>query len=75
MLDLDIILWERGPWASPGLIVPHPAFRERRFVLAPATAVAPAWRDPVTGLTLRQLRARLTRRLTRPRPLPRARAW
>jgi 2-amino-4-hydroxy-6-hydroxymethyldihydropteridine diphosphokinase len=57
VLDLDIILC----WTSPGLTVPHMAFRVRPFVLAPAARIAPKWRDPVTGLTLRQLQARLIR--------------
>ncbi|MBS0481601.1 MAG: 2-amino-4-hydroxy-6-hydroxymethyldihydropteridine diphosphokinase [Proteobacteria bacterium] len=69
VLDLDIVLWGGGPWTSPGLTVPHPAFRQRAFVLVPALNIAPRWRDPLTGLTLRQLHARLTL----PRPLPRAR--
>ncbi|MFO1254637.1 MAG: 2-amino-4-hydroxy-6-hydroxymethyldihydropteridine diphosphokinase [Sphingomonadaceae bacterium] len=67
VLDLDIILWSGGAWSSPGLTVPHTAFRERRFVLGPAAAIAPNCRDPLTGLTLRQLSARLTR----PQPIPR----
>ena len=71
VLDLDIVLWSGGAWASSGLVVPHVAFRERDFVLGPALAVAPRWRDPLTGLTLRQLHARRNRRLTRPLPLPR----
>jgi 2-amino-4-hydroxy-6-hydroxymethyldihydropteridine diphosphokinase len=61
VLDLDIVLWEGGAWASAGLTVPHMAFRERTFVLTPAMALAPRWRDPLTGLTLRQLRTRLTK--------------
>jgi 2-amino-4-hydroxy-6-hydroxymethyldihydropteridine diphosphokinase len=64
VLDLDIILWSDGPWDGPGPIVPHPAFRDRAFVLEPLAEVAAAWRDPVSGLTVRQLLARLTR----PRP-------
>ncbi len=67
VLDLDIVLWSGGAWSSPGLTVPHPAFRQRTFVLAPVLAIAPDWRDPLTALSLRQLHARLTR----PRPLPR----
>jgi len=67
VIDLDIILWSRGPWSTPGVTVPHPAFRERTFVLHPAAAIAPDWRDPLTGLTPRHLLARLTR----PRPAPR----
>ena len=65
-LDLDIIGWSGGIWASPGLAVPHPAFRMRRFVLAPLVEIAPDWRNPVTHLTARQLLARLDRK--RPRP-------
>ncbi|MCW1429647.1 2-amino-4-hydroxy-6-hydroxymethyldihydropteridine diphosphokinase [Novosphingobium sp. JCM 18896] len=65
VLDLDIVLWSGGAWASPGLTVPHVSLRERRFVLAPAVTIAPTWRDPLTGLTLRHLLARLDRR--RPR--------
>ncbi|WP_435199220.1 2-amino-4-hydroxy-6-hydroxymethyldihydropteridine diphosphokinase [Qipengyuania sp. 902] len=57
-LDLDIVLWTGGIWVSPDLAIPHPAFRERPFVLIPAAQIAPGWRDPLTGLTLRQLEAR-----------------
>lgn len=58
VLDLDVILWDGGVWRAPGLTIPHVAFRRRRFVLGPAAAIAPGWRDPVTGLTLRQLAGR-----------------
>ena len=61
VLDLDVILWSGGPFAVPGLTIPHPLFSARDFVLAPAVCIAPDWRDPVTGLTVRQLHARLTR--------------
>jgi 2-amino-4-hydroxy-6-hydroxymethyldihydropteridine diphosphokinase len=67
VLDLDIVLWSGGPWSSPGLTIPHIEFRNRAFVLAPALAIAPSWRDPISGLSLRQLYTRLTR----PRPIPR----
>jgi 2-amino-4-hydroxy-6-hydroxymethyldihydropteridine diphosphokinase len=61
VLDLDIVLWSGGAWASKRLVIPHREFRSRAFVLGPACAIAPDWRDPVTGKTLRQLHARLTR--------------
>ena len=61
VLDLDLVLWSGGSHFAPGLAIPHPAFRERAFVLAPAAAIAPGWRDPATGLTVRQTHARLTR--------------
>lgn len=66
VLDLDIVLWSEGTVAAPFLAIPHPAFRERDFVLVPASTIAPLWRDPQTGLTLQQAKARLTRK----RPLP-----
>jgi 2-amino-4-hydroxy-6-hydroxymethyldihydropteridine diphosphokinase len=61
VLDIDIILWSGGIWASAGLGIPHAAFRSRDFVLRPASAIAAEWRDPVTGLTIRHLNARLDR--------------
>lgn len=71
VLDCDIVLWSGGEWRSgrrsQALTIPHPAFRQRAFVLTPARAIAADWRDPLSGLTLTQLHARLTRR----RPLPR----
>lgn len=59
VIDLDIILWSEGAWGEKRLTVPHAAFRERDFVLRPLLAVAPEWRDPVSGLSVRQLAARL----------------
>lgn len=66
-LDLDIVLWSGGGWADERLVVPHGEFRKRDFVLRPATRIAPDWRDPLTGLTLKHLLARLTRRAPPPR--------
>ncbi len=65
-LDLDIIGWSGGCWSTRALCIPHVAFRQRRFVLAPLVEIAPDWRDPVTHLTARHLLARLDRK--RPRP-------
>jgi len=61
VIDLDIILWSQGMWATRGLIIPHPAFRGRRFVLDPLACIAAAWRDPVTRLSIRQLAFRARR--------------
>lgn len=65
VLDLDIVLWSGGAWGEHGLTIPHPAFRSRRFVLEPLADVAPDWRDPLTGATVRQL----VHRLGRARPI------
>lgn len=67
-LDLDIILWSGGVWASQGLTIPHREMRGRDFVLDPASAIAGRWRDPVTGLSLTHLRARLARGQRAPIP-------
>lgn len=70
VLDLDIVLWSGGAFAHDDLVIPHPQFRRRAFVLQPAKRIAAAWRDPLTALTI----AHLTSRLTRPRRTPRASA-
>ncbi len=54
-LDLDLILYGDAVIDEPGLIVPHPRFRARRFVLEPLTEIAPDWIDPVTGRTMSDL--------------------
>ena len=54
-LDLDLILMGGVVLEEDGLIVPHPRFRERRFVLEPLAAVAPDLRDPVSGKTVAEL--------------------
>ncbi|MGE5362281.1 MAG: 2-amino-4-hydroxy-6-hydroxymethyldihydropteridine diphosphokinase [Bacteroidales bacterium] len=58
-LDLDLILHGDRVVTEPGLHVPHPRFRERRFVLEPLAAIAPLMRDPVTGRTIAELLAAL----------------
>jgi 2-amino-4-hydroxy-6-hydroxymethyldihydropteridine diphosphokinase len=62
-LDLDLILFGDERVETPDLVVPHPRFRERRFVLEPLADVAPDWRDPVSGLSVRELLARLPQKL------------
>jgi 2-amino-4-hydroxy-6-hydroxymethyldihydropteridine diphosphokinase len=65
-LDLDLVLWSGGAWEEPGLVIPHPAFRARAFVLRPLAEVAGDWRDPISGRRVRALLHAVDRR--RPRP-------
>ena len=58
-LDLDLILYGGEVIEMPGLIVPHPRFRDRRFVLEPLAELVPEWIDPVTGKTIAELLKRL----------------
>lgn len=72
VLDLDILLWSGGSWPiSPSsidhrhLVVPHRSLTERRFVLDPLVHIAPDWRHPGSGHTVRQMHHRLLRRSPR----------
>jgi 2-amino-4-hydroxy-6-hydroxymethyldihydropteridine diphosphokinase len=58
-LDLDLILYGREIIDEPGLIVPHPRFRDRPFVLRPLADLVPDWIDPVSGATIAALVERL----------------
>ena len=59
-LDLDLILHGGAVIDEPGLIVPHPRFRERLFVLLPLVEIAADWKDPVTGRSVEELVRTLT---------------
>jgi 2-amino-4-hydroxy-6-hydroxymethyldihydropteridine diphosphokinase len=54
-LDLDLVLFDDLVVSEADLVVPHPRFRERLFVLEPLAQVAGEWVDPVTGQTVREL--------------------
>jgi 2-amino-4-hydroxy-6-hydroxymethyldihydropteridine diphosphokinase len=58
-LDLDLILLGDVVLDEPDLVVPHPRFRERRFVLEPLAEIAPDLKDPATGSPVSALLSRL----------------
>ena len=55
VIDIDILLYEAFVLTTSGLKIPHPRFRERRFVLVPLAELAPDFIDPVSHQTMRQL--------------------
>ena len=54
-LDLDLVLFGDQVIEEPGLIVPHPRFRARPFVLGSLAEIASDLVDPVTGTTVGEL--------------------
>jgi 2-amino-4-hydroxy-6-hydroxymethyldihydropteridine diphosphokinase len=58
-IDLDVVLHGKLVGGATGLVVPHPRYTARRFVLVPACDVASHFRDPRFGWTLGELAAHL----------------
>ena len=54
-LDLDLILLGDSIVNEPDVVVPHPRFRQRRFVLEPLAEISPDLVDPVSGQTVERL--------------------
>ena len=60
VIDLDLLAYNdrvSGEGEEPAL--PHPRLAERAFVVLPLAALAPDWRHPQSGLSARELAARL----------------
>ena len=60
LIDLDILLYEDQVVEKNDLIIPHPEFANRAFVLEPLAQVAGDWVDPKSGSTVRALLEKLT---------------
>lgn len=68
IIDLDLLLMgdvvfdnarSPEPLNPTELTLPHPAMAERRFVLQPLAEIAPNLIDPLSGLSVAQMLARL----------------
>ena len=54
-IDIDIIFFGNQIINKKDLVIPHPRFRERLFVLQPLNDIAPNFLDPITNKTINQL--------------------
>ncbi len=54
-IDLDVVLHGELIGGGTGLVVPHPRYTARQFVLQPALDVASHYRDPRFGWTIEQI--------------------
>ncbi|HKB96074.1 MAG TPA: 2-amino-4-hydroxy-6-hydroxymethyldihydropteridine diphosphokinase [Rhizomicrobium sp.] len=53
-LDIDLLDYD-GRVMAEGVMLPHPRMTGRSFVLVPLAEIAPDWRDPVSGQSVRDL--------------------
>ena len=54
-LDLDILFYDQLVLESKDLVIPHPDMQNRLFVLQPLAEIAPYFRHPVLGKSVREL--------------------
>jgi 2-amino-4-hydroxy-6-hydroxymethyldihydropteridine diphosphokinase len=54
-MDIDLLYYDSLIVESPSLQIPHPRIAQRRFVLVPLVEIASDFKDPVTGLTAREM--------------------
>ena len=54
-MDIDIITYGSLVLNHPDLVLPHPRYTERKFVLLPLQSVLPGFTDPVTGQAMHKL--------------------
>ncbi len=54
-IDLDIVFWDNAILNLPDLIIPHPYWRERAFVVIPLAEIAPHFVPPGESVSLASL--------------------
>lgn len=58
-LDLDIIFYDDTIMSTENLVIPHPDFMNREFVLIPIAQIEPSVMDPLSHKTVKMLLDRL----------------
>jgi 2-amino-4-hydroxy-6-hydroxymethyldihydropteridine diphosphokinase len=58
-IDIDILFYANQVITTPELEIPHPRLTARRFVLDPLSEIAPNFRHPATGQSVREAQAAL----------------
>ncbi|WP_050928615.1 2-amino-4-hydroxy-6-hydroxymethyldihydropteridine diphosphokinase [Aestuariivita boseongensis] len=56
---MDLPAEEQKLRAPDALVLPHPRLADRAFVLTPLADIAPDWRHPLSGLSVREMLAAL----------------
>lgn len=59
IIDLDLLLYGQEVIVAPDMVIPHPAFHKRRFVLVPLHEIAHYVIHPAFGVSVRGLLDRL----------------
>ena len=59
VIDIDILMYDNLVIDEPDLIVPHPRFHQRKFVLEPFSEIAPEEIHPVLLKTVGELKGEL----------------
>lgn len=59
-IDIDILFYDDRILNAAGLVIPHPHYADRKFVIEPLYEIAPQWRCPVRNKTIAEIRRSLT---------------
>jgi len=55
VIDIDILFYDKKIMNSTDLCIPHPHLAERAFVLIPLAEIAPRFKHPILGKSMREL--------------------
>lgn len=55
IIDIDILFYDDTIYHSGNLTIPHPLIEKRDFVLRPMAEIAPDFRHPISGKTMKNL--------------------